>query len=62
MRSEYLPNEKQIYDARMVGVFARGGQVFNNLSAMWYVVPELASWVGPIQGVVPQGGQVPQGA
>jgi len=34
MRSEYLSIEKKIYDARMVGVFARGGQVFNNLSAM----------------------------
>ena len=42
MRSEYLPNEEKTYDARMDGVLAQGGTVFDELSEMGYEVAELA--------------------
>ena len=46
MRSEYLTNEEITYDARMDGMLAQGGKVFDKLSEMGYQVAELAGWVG----------------
>ena len=47
MRSEYLPMKKNLRCARTVGVLAKGGKVLDDLAEMGYVIPELASWVGP---------------